>query len=101
MPLLSGKFDVGDTAVQVTVPDLPILGSLPTTVIVRHSSAGGDVFLGETPAVTPTTGFALGPNETITVLLFPGEGLWAISSTGTHIVDTLTQGAAGSSGGGL
>lgn len=60
-------------------------------VIVRATS--NDVYVGGAD-VTSTIGFPLRQHETITVMIPPNEELWAITSSGTHTIATLTDSAS-------
>lgn len=52
--------------------------------------SGNDCFVGGSD-VTTANGFKIQNNTTITVVVPPNEELWAVVSSGTHNVMTLTN----------
>jgi hypothetical protein len=70
--------------------------ALPITVVLSGGSAA-DIFIGG-PDVTAANGYPVGQN-TLTLLLGPGDDLWAIAGSGTPTISVLsTRGAATGAG---
>lgn len=56
--------------------------------IVLHNAGTNAVYLGDS-TVTKDNGFNLHTNSTLTLLLHPGDQLYAVASSGTHEVSWL------------
>ena len=67
-------------------------GALPITVVLTGGSAD-DIYIGGSD-VDSTDGYPIG-SGTLTLLLGPGDDLWAVAGTGTPTINILaTRGAS-------
>jgi hypothetical protein len=64
--------------------------SVTTTSVKIVSKASNDIYIGGAD-VTSANGLPLRQHEPITVIIPPNEELWAITSSGTHTIATLTN----------
>lgn len=86
MTLTSGRTTVG-TAVPVQIDGS---SSNPIDLWLYNEESTKDLYLGG-PTVTTGTGMKLAKLERLELTLRPGNGLFAISSSGDHAVSWLVQ----------
>lgn len=82
--MISTVTSVTDTRVKI------ISKAVNATRTVNVRATSNDVYVGGAD-VTSTIGFPLRQHETIAVMIPPNEELWAITSSGTHSIATLTN----------
>ena len=81
------------TNTSVTTTRVEIVSkAVNATRSVNVRATSNDVYIGGAD-VTSANGFNLRQHENITVMIPPNEELWAIASSGTHTVSTLTDSA--------
>lgn len=85
--MISTVTSVSTTAVKI------VSEAVNATRSVLIYSSSHDLYIGASD-VTSSTGFPLRQHETITVIIPPSEELWAITSSGTHSIATLTDSAS-------
>lgn len=79
MPITSYTLNVGTTATRlIQAPGNPLNLNI-------HADSNQDIFLGGS-AVTAATGFPLKQNEQLTLNLFPGNTLYAVSATPSQVI---------------
>jgi c-di-GMP-binding flagellar brake protein YcgR len=79
------------TVTSVTVTRIKIVSkAVNATRSVNVRSTTNDIYIGGAD-VTSENGLPLRQHEPITVIIPPNEELWAITSSGTHTIATLTN----------
>lgn len=74
------------TTRELLVSSQGATAALPKTVVLTGGSAD-DIFIGG-PDVDSTEGYPIGSN-TLTILLGPGDDLWAVAGSGTPTINVL------------
>ena len=82
--MISTVTSVTDTRVKI------VSKAVNATRSVNVRATSNDVYIGGAD-VTSANGLNLRQHEPITVIVPPNEELWAITSTGTHTIATLTN----------
>jgi len=82
--MISIVTSVTDTRIKI------VSKAINETRTVSIYSSSHDVYIGGAD-VTSANGLPLRQHETITVIIPPNEELWAITSSGTHTIATLTS----------
>jgi len=82
--MISTNTTVTSTAVKI------VSKAINETRSVNVRATSNDVYIGGAD-VTSANGLPLRQHEPITVIIPPNEELWAISSSGTHTIATLTN----------
>jgi hypothetical protein len=85
MAITQGQVTVTTTAVALATAGVD--GSMLT---VHNGSATQNLFLGNS-AVTGNDGLELHSHTTLQIQMLPGDTLYAISSTGSHLVSWMKQ----------
>lgn len=84
--MISAHIETLSTTAELLVSSSGVDGQIPRTVVLTGGSAA-DIYIGG-PGVDSTTGYPLG-TSTLTLLLSPGDDLWAVAGTGTPTVNVL------------
>lgn len=84
--MISAHKETLSTTAELLVASTGATGSIPKTVVLTGGSAD-DIYIGG-PGVDSTTGYPVGAN-TLTLLLGPGDELWAVAGAGTPTVNVL------------
>ena len=74
------------TSSELLVPSEGATGDIPKTVVLTGGSAD-DIYIGGSD-VDSTDGYPIGAN-TLTILLGPGDDLWAVAGSGTPTINVL------------
>ena len=85
MPLTSGQTTVGTVAVQIDGAD-----ENPSFIHLHNNDNTKTLYLGG-EGVTTSTGLALLKEDSIDLVLYPGNQLYGVTSSGTHTVSWLRQ----------
>lgn len=67
-----------------------ISAAVNETRTVNIQALGNDCFVGGSD-VTTANGFKIANNTSVIIVIPPNDELWAVVSTGTHSVSTLTS----------
>jgi hypothetical protein len=79
------------TVTSITTTRIKIISkAVNATRNVNVRSTSNDIYIGGAD-VTSENGLPLRQHESITVIIPPNEELWAITSSGTHTIATLTN----------
>lgn len=74
------------TVAELLVPSEGATGGLPKTVVLTGGSAD-DIYIGGAN-VDATDGYPIG-SGTLTILLGPGDDLWAVAGSGTPTINVM------------
>lgn len=74
------------TTAELLVASEGATASLPKTVVLTGGSAA-DIYIGGSD-VDSTDGYPIG-QDTLTILLGPGDDLWAVAGSGTPTINVL------------
>ena len=85
--MISAHKETLSTTAELLVSSSGATASIPRTVVLTAGSAA-DIYIGG-PGVDSTTGYPIGEG-TLTLLLGPGDDLWAVAGTGTPTINVLT-----------
>lgn len=84
--MISAHKETLSTTAELLVSASGVSGSLPKTVVLTGGSAE-DIYIGG-PAVTAALGYPVA-QTTLTLLLGPGDDLWAVAGSGTPTINVL------------
>jgi hypothetical protein len=83
MAILTGQVTATTSATAIDTTS-----ANPFVLVLHNESGSNDIFLGNS-GVTSTTGFSLHANSTISLPLTPGDQLYAITGTGSHLLSWM------------
>lgn len=85
--MISAHVETLSTTPELLVSSAGIDASIPRTVVLSNGSAA-DIYIGG-PGVDSTTGYPIG-GDSLTLLLGPGDDLYAVAGSGTPTIHVLS-----------
>ena len=84
--MISAHKETLSTTAELLVSSSGVDGNIPRTVVLTGGSAA-DIYIGG-PDVDSTNGYPVA-DTTLTLLLGPGDDLWAVAGSGTPTINVL------------
>lgn len=84
--MISAHKETLSTTPELLVSSSGVDATIPRTVVLTGGSAA-DIYIGG-PGVDSTTGYPVA-QTTLTLLLGPGDDLWAVAGSGTPTINVL------------
>ena len=84
--MITQNIETLSTTAEKLVDTTGVTGDIPMTVVLTGGSAA-DIYIGGSD-VDSTDGYPIGEN-TLTLILGPGDDLWAVAGSGTPTINIL------------